>query len=399
MIHTNFNDFVKALNEGADSSITYDIIAEYTNNINSKENIEAFFDALINKLDLNFHPDTPFTDYVGTDGTNTFTEQQANALDAIMNLCFNYCDSNDLDIYEIGYPLLAKRLNIGGDYKHVDNPIHVGETEDDDSRLGDDDSSKQYYDRTIESKSEKYDSFYMCGKFVDGSEYHEDFKSEKAMRGELAKIKKRSESAQDLKLNTLKMYGRKANGKEEKITEAVAPVEITLKKVSINNALSEETICFSADVYVNGIKSGFASNRGHGGNTDVHDLGTPESKEAIRRAEEYCKTLPDVPYGSGMEGSFKMDLEYFIDSLVEEEMKKKEGSALERKLAKRYLNYIVYGKKGSDRYREIGWKGHTIDSLKKFPKGIEALKGAIERTKAKLEPGETIWNTNLEGLI
>jgi hypothetical protein len=44
---------------------------------------------------------------------------------------------------------------------------------------------------------------------------------------------------------------------------------ITLKKVNLNEALSEETPCFSADVYENGKLIAHISNRGHGGCNEV----------------------------------------------------------------------------------------------------------------------------------
>ena len=45
---------------------------------------------------------------------------------------------------------------------------------------------------------------------------------------------------------------------------------ITLKKVKLNTAMSEETLCFSADIYEDGKLVAHVSNRGHGGCNDVH---------------------------------------------------------------------------------------------------------------------------------
>ena len=47
-------------------------------------------------------------------------------------------------------------------------------------------------------------------------------------------------------------------------------MNIELRKVKVVESLSDETTCFSADVYIDGVKVGFASNRGEGGPTDVH---------------------------------------------------------------------------------------------------------------------------------
>ena len=44
---------------------------------------------------------------------------------------------------------------------------------------------------------------------------------------------------------------------------------IALKKLSYNARLSTDSSCFSADVYLNGIKIGEASDSGHGGCVDI----------------------------------------------------------------------------------------------------------------------------------
>ena len=47
-----------------------------------------FFDALLD-AGLNFHPDTPFDDYVNlSDNTRSFSDREARRLDALMAQCF-----------------------------------------------------------------------------------------------------------------------------------------------------------------------------------------------------------------------------------------------------------------------------------------------------------------------
>lgn len=46
--------------------------------------------------------------------------------------------------------------------------------------------------------------------------------------------------------------------------------KVELKKVQFSERMSEETYCFSADIYFNGKNIGYCENRGHGGSTDVH---------------------------------------------------------------------------------------------------------------------------------
>jgi hypothetical protein len=45
-------------------------------------------------------------------------------------------------------------------------------------------------------------------------------------------------------------------------------MELTLKNIKTNSAMSEETVCFSATVYVDNHKIGTVVNRGHGGSNE-----------------------------------------------------------------------------------------------------------------------------------
>jgi hypothetical protein len=73
--------------------------------ITDKYSILDFFNYLEVDLQLNFHPDTPFEDYVkcGTEGTDggevLFTDRQADALNDTMGKCFDFCEKEWLDIY------------------------------------------------------------------------------------------------------------------------------------------------------------------------------------------------------------------------------------------------------------------------------------------------------------
>lgn len=47
-------------------------------------------------------------------------------------------------------------------------------------------------------------------------------------------------------------------------------MKVEIKNLKVNQRLSEETLCFSCDLYVDGKRVGEASNHGTGGPTDVH---------------------------------------------------------------------------------------------------------------------------------
>jgi hypothetical protein len=105
-------------------------------------------------------------------------------------------------------------------------------------------------------------------------------------------------------------------------------MNITLKNVEYSARLSEETTCFSASIYVDGILSGTAANRGTGGATDIHPL------ELEERINEYCKTLPPVPYGAGMDGTFVPNADYLFTEMVRDHLLLKD---MQRKLKRRLV--------------------------------------------------------------
>lgn len=59
--------------------------------------------------------------------------------------------------------------------------------------------------------------------------------------------------------------------------------KVELKNVQHNARMSEETHCFSATVYIDGIKAGEVSNRGHGGPDEFHP------HELVKRLDEIAK--------------------------------------------------------------------------------------------------------------
>jgi hypothetical protein len=67
--------------------------------IDSKDSIVNFFKALIVQHNIVLFPDLDFLEY--GDDQPVFTTDECKSLDTLMIECFNYCDQNDLDIYEL----------------------------------------------------------------------------------------------------------------------------------------------------------------------------------------------------------------------------------------------------------------------------------------------------------
>lgn len=76
-------------------------------------------------------------------------------------------------------------------------------------------------------------------------------------------------------------------------------MKLTLKNVKINSQLSEETTCFSATVYIDGKKTGLASNRGQG---SMHDVDWTDLERG-RQFEDWLdkETMPVTTYDGKVE--------------------------------------------------------------------------------------------------
>ena len=167
-------------------------------------------------------------------------------------------------------------------------------------------------------------------------------------------------------------------------------MKIELKNLKINLAFSEETTQFKADLYIDGVKVGYASNDGQGGCT-FYNPNSADTTLLVSKAEAYCKALPPTicTYGD-KEYNIPMNLEGFIDEIVEKECQKKETAKHLKKLQNNMLKGVCIGT--PENYSVITWKGHTIASIKATPAGLMTLNVKV---KQLIKQGETILNTNL----
>jgi len=97
-------------------------------------------------------------------------------------------------------------------------------------------------------------------------------------------------------------------------------MKIELRKIKLLKSLSEETPAYTADVYVDDVLFCHVSNHGHGGCDMEHPPKGVTGNELYGRLEllnkQIGETFPEVPYGHGMEGSFKQTLEYICHGQV-----------------------------------------------------------------------------------
>lgn len=75
--------------------------------INTTQDVQRFFEYIVYDLGINFHIDTPFSDYVyNYNDKPCFSKREALRLQVMMEKSFLVCDSQDVDIYEIALDTL-----------------------------------------------------------------------------------------------------------------------------------------------------------------------------------------------------------------------------------------------------------------------------------------------------
>lgn len=173
-------------------------------------------------------------------------------------------------------------------------------------------------------------------------------------------------------------------------------MKIELKNIHHSVQLSEETEAFTANLYIKGNHAGFAKNNGHGGATDYYHE-NEKGRELIREAEAYCKTLPDKQYPKDkyMEAfSIPMNLENYIDDLVNDHIEKKEQTSFAKKMNKAMERGIVFGIAGQS-FTTLAFTSPFAKVLS-HPKANEIIANAIvNKVIPDLKDGNIILNTNI----
>ena len=89
------------------------VMAKYSqeSHITTVEEVKDFFNHIVYDLDINFHPDDDFKNYVSYEtGSRTMDDKQAELYNRLMDESFDVCKKAKVDIYEIGLPLLQKAV-------------------------------------------------------------------------------------------------------------------------------------------------------------------------------------------------------------------------------------------------------------------------------------------------
>jgi hypothetical protein len=168
-------------------------------------------------------------------------------------------------------------------------------------------------------------------------------------------------------------------------------MKIELKNFKHYERLSEETYCFVANLWINGVKAGTTQNNGIGGHTAYYQ-DNQEGRKLIKQAEEYCLNLPpDKWVHNGKEYTTKMDLYHYIDNLVNELIREKYKQKDLQKLRKNMEKAILIG--NDETYTQIGFKMPLRELMEKHSDYFKkVLKEKIEK---HTKEGYRLLNTNI----
>jgi len=169
-------------------------------------------------------------------------------------------------------------------------------------------------------------------------------------------------------------------------------MNIELKSFKHYQKLSDETYCFTANIYVNGIKCGTAENRGIGGETDYSSDRRMGSDELIKQAEQYCLGLTSETLVMGDRTiTLNMNLCNYIDNFVDRLVKAKYKEKDAQKLRKEMLSGILIG--DDEKYAKIGFKIPLSDVMAKHPEYFQ--KTLKEMLVKYSKDGSRLLNTNI----
>lgn len=140
-------------------------------------------------------------------------------------------------------------------------------------------------------------------------------------------------------------------------------MRVELRRFKSYPRLSEETVAFNADLWIDGKKVAEASNDGHGGPNFLHF-----SDRAVEQSfYDYCASLPDE---QSEYGPLKMNADFFVSILVEKEEKKAWFKRQSR-------NKVLFRKAtdGQDAFSTVGFKAGQREAAiahvqKKYPDAV-----------------------------
>lgn len=166
-------------------------------------------------------------------------------------------------------------------------------------------------------------------------------------------------------------------------------MKIELKKVK--SFRGHEGVGLNAEVWVDEVKTFYFIDEAGGGEPYHQQIWSREKYAAL---EKYAASLPKRPLWSEDDlvryGREQEMMDVTIDDLVNELFDNIEKEKFKKKMEKKMTTHLMWG--NENQYRELSWKGFTIDQMTTNHKGI--VQKALRDLKEKYPNGELL-NTNI----
>jgi hypothetical protein len=181
------------------------------------------------------------------------------------------------------------------------------------------------------------------------------------------------------------------------MTEAILQNRISLRKLKVAEFASEETLCFTAEVLLDGTPIAEARNDGHGGCTFLRPMNGSHAR--LTEAEVFATSLPPVvtdlndPNDGAQKFTFNVTLDHLVDHLAGEmHAEKKILAAFNRDISTKVLyvrdNRLLYPK--GRKLKDIADKPAFFRSLReKFGPDIVVL------AELSREEALALWRTHV----
>ena len=78
--------------------------------INNVDDVRKFFHYIVEVRNVNFNPDDMFEYYMLSDRTTAFTPEECEIYNHLTEECFDICEKEEADIYEIAFELLKNKI-------------------------------------------------------------------------------------------------------------------------------------------------------------------------------------------------------------------------------------------------------------------------------------------------
>jgi hypothetical protein len=177
----------------------------------------------------------------------------------------------------------------------------------------------------------------------------------------------------------------------------LADMEIELKNVQEYKKLSEETMAYSATLYINGKRAGEVRNDGRGGMTKI----TPYDQnghQLIEQAKEHSLNLLDPNnehFGKGR--AFPYTLDMYIDHLADKMLDEADLKKLITKMELLTPNHVVMEiKKGEYKATKLKW---PMEEILNTPSKKNGLAKLLVRMQQELPIGSVLLNKNIPAEI